>query len=136
MAQQMTIGRLAKAAGVAIDTVRYYERAGLMPEPPRRPSGYRSYGAEHLQRLRFIIRAKSLGFSLDEVTELLSLSGQRASGVAGVRATASARLAELDGRIAELQKVRSALAELVECCPGEGAAQACPILQALSGERT
>jgi MerR family transcriptional regulator, copper efflux regulator len=128
----LTIGRLAQGAGVAIDTVRFYEREGLLPEPRRRPSGYREYDSTSVARLRFIRRAKELGFTLDEIRDLLALSADRHGGVEGVRERAAARLAAIDARIAELQRVRDGLAALVDACPGHGAPDTCPILKALS----
>lgn len=127
----LTIGAVAKRAGVAIDTIRYYEREGLLPEPLRRPSGYRSYGDGTVARLCFIRRAKALGFTLEEIRDLLALSADRHRGVEGVRQRAQRRLAEIEARIAELQRVRAGLAELVEACPGHGAPEQCPILRAL-----
>ena len=134
MAHSLTISRLAKSSGVGIDTVRYYERNGLLPEPPRRASGYRASREEDVQRLRFIRRAKLLGFSLDEIRGLLDLSAQNEQGVPGVHATAAARLTELDTRIAELQRVRDGLRQLVDACPGHGKPHECPILKALIGD--
>jgi MerR family copper efflux transcriptional regulator len=128
----LTIGRIAQSAGVAIDTIRFYEREGLLPEPRRRPSGYREYDQATVSRLRFIRRAKDLGFTLDEIRELLALSADRHGGVEGVRERAAARLLAIDERIAELQRVRSGLSELVEACPGHGAPEDCPILKALA----
>jgi MerR family copper efflux transcriptional regulator len=136
MAQSLTISRLAKATGVGIDTVRYYERNGLLPEPPRRASGYRAYRDEDVQRLRFIRRAKQLGFSLEEIRGLLELSVQNEQGVPGVHATAAARLAELDARIEELERVRNGLRQLVDACPGHGTPHECPILKALTDGET
>ncbi|SEJ48476.1 heavy metal-responsive transcriptional regulator [Frateuria terrea] len=130
----LTIGAVAKRAGVAIDTIRYYEREGLLPEPTRRPSGYRSYGEGTVAQLRFIRRAKNLGFTLEEIRELLALSADRQRGVKAVRQRAQRRLADIEARIAELERVRAGLAELVEACPGHGAPEQCPILRALSGE--
>lgn len=134
MSRSLTISRLAAAAGVGIDTVRYYERAGLLPEPPRRASGYRAYREEDVQRLRFIRRAKHLGFTLEEIASLLQLSADHERGVGGVHAAAAARLSDLDARIAELQRVRDGLRQLVDACPGHGAPNECPILNALTGE--
>ena len=128
----LTIGRVAQSAGVAIDTIRFYEREGLLPEPRRRPSGYREYDSGTVARLRFIRRAKDLGFTLEEVRELLALSADRHGGVEGVRERAAARLHAIEARIAELQRVRDGLAELVEACPGHGAPEDCPILKALA----
>ncbi|HVI55129.1 MAG TPA: heavy metal-responsive transcriptional regulator [Luteibacter sp.] len=128
----LTIGRIAQSAGVAIDTIRFYEREGLLPEPRRRPSGYREYDQATVSRLRFIRRAKDLGFTLDEIRELLALSADRHGGVEGVRERAAARLLAIDERIAELQRVRDGLSELVDACPGHGSPEDCPILKALT----
>ncbi len=128
----MSIGQLAQRAEVAIDTVRYYERSGLLAPAARLPSGYRRYGAAELKRLRFIRRAKVLGFSLEDIRDLLSL-GER-SDVASIRAVAARKQAEVDARIAELQRIRDGLGTLVAACPGHGRAEACPILNALAGE--
>ena len=133
----LTISRLAERAGVGIDTVRYYERAGLLPAPPRRASGYRDYPADAVQRLRFIRRAKELGFTLTEIGELLELSDPRSDGKRGMRAVkraAETKLAVVDHKLAELSRVRDGLHQLIEACPGHGPLQGCPILQALSGE--
>jgi len=127
---QLSIGQLARHAGVAIDTVRYYERNGLLHPANRLASGYRRYSESELKRLRFIRRAKVLGFSLDEVRELLELGSQ--DSVAGIRQAAQAKLADLDRRLAELERIRQGLRELVEACPGHGRADACPILAALN----
>lgn len=131
----MKIGALAREAGVAIDTVRYYERLGLLPLPQRSASGYRQYGHEDAARLRFIRRAKALGFTLDEIRELLDLSGRREVDMAGMKAAAIQKLAGIDGKLAELQRVRTGLEALVASCPGHGALEHCPILDALAGER-
>jgi len=130
----LTIGAVAKRVGVAIDTIRYYEREGLLPEPRRRASGYRSYDDASIAQLRFIRRAKNLGFTLEEIRQLLALSQDRRKGVAAVKQRAQLRLVALDARIAELQRVRDGLAQLVESCPGHGAPDHCPILQALTNE--
>lgn len=129
----MTIGRLAEQAGVAIDTIRYYERKGLLPEPLRRASGYREYAAADVERLRFIRRAKDLGFSLAEIGELLSLTAQRGSDMRGVKRKAEERLAQVEHKIRELQRVRRGLKSLIAVCPGHGELDACPIVAALAG---
>jgi MerR family copper efflux transcriptional regulator len=126
-----TIGAIAKRVGVAIDTIRYYEREGLLPQPARRASGYRSYDDSAIAQLLFIRRAKSLGFTLDEIRDLLALSADRQRGVRAVKQRALQRLAAIDTRIAELQRVRDGLEQLVEACPGHGAPEQCPILRAL-----
>lgn len=128
----MTIGRLAKHVGVNIDTIRYYERNGLLPEPVRRASGYREYEAADVSRLRFILRAKQLGFTLAEIGELLSLSADR--DVRGVKRRAEERLEHVEHKIKELQRVRKGLKTLIDACPGHGDLESCPIVAALSGE--
>jgi MerR family transcriptional regulator, copper efflux regulator len=128
------IGALAKRGGVGIDTVRYYERSGLLSPRTRLASGFRRYGALELARLRFIRRAQALGFTLNEVRELLALSSKR--DVARVKRAAQAKLADVDKRIAALERVRLGLANLIEACPGHGRAADCPILNALGAEVT
>lgn len=130
----MTIGAAARRAGVGIDTIRYYEREGLLPAPIRRLSGYRVYDAHAIERLRFIRRAKDLGFTLGEIRELLALSADRERGVRGVKQRAESRLAEVEQRIRELQGVRRGLKQLIGACPGHGKLEACPILRALVEE--
>src|SRR6185312_7994927 len=95
----LTIGAVAKRVGVAIDTIRYYEREGLLPEPERRASGYRSYREGTIAQLRFIRRAKDLGFTLEEIRELLALSADRQRGVKAVKRRAQQRLAAIEQRI-------------------------------------
>jgi len=124
------IGQLAKRSGVPIDTVRHYERIGLLKPATRLASGYRRYGEAEQKRLRFIRRAKALGFTLDEVQELLALSAGR--NVQSIRKAAAARLADVERRIEELSRVRDSLRQLIAACPGHGRAEACPILNALS----
>lgn len=126
------IGELAKRAGVGIDTVRYYERSGLLAPHARLPSGYRRYRELEVAQLRFIRRAQALGFTLTEIKALLKLSAQR--DVTRVKRSAQAKLADIDRRISELQRVREGLAELVAKCPGHGRASDCPILLALGTE--
>ena len=126
----LTISQLAQRAEVPIDTIRYYERNQLIAEPPRRPSGYRQYPEETVQRLRFIRRAKNLGFTLEEIAELLDLSSQR--NVAAVKRSAQQKLLDVEHKIAELSRIRDGLEKLVKTCPGHGRAEACPILSALT----
>jgi MerR family transcriptional regulator, copper efflux regulator len=132
--ESIGIGALAKRAGVGIDTVRYYERAGLLTPQSRLSSGYRRYSELELARLRFIRRAQALGFTLKEVRELLSLSALR--DVGRVKRSAQTKLTDVERRIAELEKVRAALAKLIAACPGHGRAADCPILRALGGDGT
>lgn len=128
----LSIGQLAESAGVAVDTVRYYERHGLLQPAGRLASGYRRYGEAELKRLRFIRRAKALGFTLEDVRVLLTLSAQR--NVAKVKRAAQAKLDDVEARIAELERVRGGLRKLIAACPGHGRAEACPILNALNDE--
>jgi MerR family transcriptional regulator, copper efflux regulator len=127
--QEVGIGELAKRAGVGVDTVRYYERSGLLSPHTRLASGYRRYRDLEVVRLRFIRRAQALGFSLKEVKALLKLSAQ--SNVEQVKRSAQEKLSDVDRRIAELQRVREGLAKLIAQCPGHGRAEDCPILRAL-----
>lgn len=123
------IGQLAKLAAVRIDTVRYYERNGLIEPQTRLASGYRRYGELEVARLRFIRRAQALGFTLREVRELLALSARR--DIAKVRRTAQAKLADVEQRIAALQSMRDGLSALIDACPGRGRPAECPILKGL-----
>ena len=131
----MKIGEIAKRSGIGIETIRFYEREGLLPEPERRPSGYRQYDESTVERLEYVRRAKELGFTLAEIRELLALSTDRERGVRGVKVRAEARLTEVDRRIRELQQVRRGLKHLIAACPGHGPLDRCPILTAL-GEET
>lgn len=126
--QTLTIGKLAKHSGVGIDTVRFYEREGLLPKAARTHSGYRLYTFNDVDRLRFIRRAKALGFSLEEIAELLSLNAAKGSR-ASVKKLAQQRLAGLDRKLAELTAIRDALAVLVKRCSGVGPLQGCPIIE-------
>jgi MerR family copper efflux transcriptional regulator len=126
------IGAMAKRAGVSVDTVRYYEKSGLLAPQARRPSGYRRYGDLELSRLRFIRRAQALGFTLKDIRDLLGLSKLR--DVARVKRAAERKLIEVEQKISALQRVRAGLSELVAACPGHGQANECPILKALASE--
>ena len=126
------IGQLAKRGGVGIDTVRYYERNGLLTPRTRLASGYRRYGGIELARLRFIRRAQGLGFTLKEIKQLLALSAQR--DVGRVKRSAQTKLAGVKARIDALERVRDGLAKLIAACPGHGRATDCPILRALTDE--
>ena len=112
--ESLTIGGLAQAAGVNVETVRYYERRGLIDEPPRSPSGYRQYSPADVWRLRFIGRAKRLGFTLGEISEMIGTSGRQSA--AGVLGAARAKLASVDERQRELVEMRRRLEQLVELC--------------------
>jgi MerR family mercuric resistance operon transcriptional regulator len=127
----MRTGELAGRAGVNVETLRYYERRGLVEQPPRTPGGYRNYPAAAVEMLRFIKRAQQLGFTLDEVAELLHLDAGGPDGCDTARALAQARQADLDARIADLQRMRDGLAELIETCARPRHDRRCPLLAAL-----
>lgn len=131
--ETIRIGRLAELSGVSVDTVRYYEREGLLPEPSRRASGYREYSEIDVDRLRFVRRAKELGFRLGEIAELLALTDDRHADMNGVKRKAENRLDQVEARIAELQRVRRGLKKLIAACPGQGELDRCPIVAALIG---
>ncbi len=122
-----TIGGLAKAAGVGVETIRYYQRRGLLPEPPRPPGEIRRYSADDVKRLQFIRRAQAAGFTLEEIGELLALD--RTDDRSRIRALATERLASLDLRIAELERARAALEHLRSTC-ASGSKGPCPIIEA------
>jgi Hg(II)-responsive transcriptional regulator len=130
----LSIGELARAAGIGVETVRFYERQGLIPDPPRRASGYRMYPPGAIDRLRFIRRARDLGFSLSEINDLLSLAGQPEGDRGRVKRIAEGKLAEVEGRIRDLQNVRTVLAHLTAQCSGHGPVHDCPIIESLTGE--
>lgn len=128
----MRIGELARCAEVGVDTVRYYERQGLLPPPARLASGYRRYGQSDVARLRFVRRAKTLGFTLVEIRELLALSGRHEDDMGGLKTAASEKLADVEAKLVELTRIRDGLQTLVTSCPGHGALEQCPILNALT----
>lgn len=132
--QTLTIGQLAERAGVGVETVRFYERKGLLEEPDRRASGYRQYDESVASRLRFIRRAKGLGFTLKEIKDLLELRLDPSTTCADVKSRADAKIADIDSRIQTLQRMKRALETLAEECRGQGKSSECPILDALDGE--
>lgn len=127
----MRTGEVASRAGVNIQTLRYYERRGLLPEPPRRASGYRTYGTEAVEIVRFIKRAQGLGFTLGEVETLIELMAGGPDDCDQVRDLALGRLGELDQRIADLQAMRDSLVQLVATCHLPRTKRRCPFMAAL-----
>ncbi|MGQ0544486.1 MAG: Hg(II)-responsive transcriptional regulator [Betaproteobacteria bacterium] len=127
----LTIGKVAAAAGVNVETVRYYPRCGLLPQPPRPPGGVRRYSAETVARLRFIKRAQELGFSLAEVRRLLALGDPQSCGKA--RALAAGKLALVRGRLADLVRLERMLASLIRRCDAAKGKVCCPIIDSLTG---
>ncbi len=133
----MRSGEVAARSGVNLQTLRYYERRGILPEPSRQPSGYRAYGADVVDVVRFIKRAQALGFTLDEIEALLGLAAGGPASCETARALATAKVAELDDRIAALSGMRAALLRLVETCDEPPRSRTCPLIAALqpSGAR-
>ena len=129
-----TIGKLAVAAGVGIETVRYYQRRGILAEPKRANGGFRAYDHSHVECLQFIRRALDLGFSLDDAAELVTLS--RLANRKKLRAVARARAAEIRQRMTKLSAVAHALEHLADCCEHTPAGEACPIVAALTDDAT
>ena len=132
----MKTGELARQASVNVETLRFYERKGLLPKPPRRNSGYREYPPESVQRLRFIKRAQELGFSLAEIKELLTLRVMRGTTCGQVRERAQEKVVDVQQKISDLRTIEAALAKLVKSCSGRGPASRCPILDHLDEVQT
>ena len=130
----LTISRLARLGGVNLETIRYYERQGLLAKPPRTASGYRLFPQEASRRLRFIKRAQELGFSLREIRNLLSLRMRPGTGRAEIRARAHAKIADVDQKIRTLSAIKQALRTLTDRCDGCGPIGECPILESLDHE--
>ena len=130
----MTIGQMARSAGASVETIRFYEREGLLEHPARSASGYRNYPPEAVARLRMIRQAKELGFSLNEIRELLALRVAPGKSCSDVRARAERKIADIDQRIAALKRMKAALARLAAACAGRGPTSECPILEALESE--
>lgn len=132
--KSLTIGRLATEAGINLETVRYYEREGLMPKPPRTPSGYRLFPPDAAQRLRFIKRAQEIGFSLKEIRELLALRVSPRTSSAEIRKRAKAKIKDVEGKIKSLESMRQSLRKLTNACDGCGPISECPIIESLEGK--
>jgi len=128
----MQIGEASRATGVSAKMIRHYESIGLIPAAERRESNYRDYDAEDVHRLGFIRRARDLGFSIDEIRDLLKLWGDRRRSSRDVKALTLAHIAELDQKIALLGEMRTTLAHLADCCDGNGRPD-CPIIDSLAG---
>lgn len=131
MPTELLIGELADAVGVGVETIRFYEREGLLPEPPRSDAGYRLYDPQAVRRIRFIRRAKDLGFTLSETKDLLELRVKDTSACDDVADRARRKIATVEERIRELHRVRRVLQDLVEACVARAETSECPILDAL-----
>lgn len=132
----MLIGELARAAGVGVETLRFYEREGLLSEPPRSAAGYRLYGNGAVRTVRFILRAKQLGFTLSETSELLQLRVTDTTRCGDVRTAARDKIADVESRMRELGRIRNALQSLVDACEANQETRDCPILDALDEPET
>lgn len=127
----LTTGALASQGGVNLETVRYYERRGLLPKPPRTLAGYRTFDLEAVRRLRFIKQAQGLGFSLKEIKELLALRVDPRTSCADVRRRAEEKIADIEEKLRALRTMKRVLVRLAAACRGRGPVSACPILEAL-----
>jgi MerR family mercuric resistance operon transcriptional regulator len=128
---RLTIGALSEQTEVNIETIRYYERIGILPNPPRSAGGHRLYADEHTQRLLFIRRARQLGFSLEQVRELLGLSSGRRLACAKVKSITEQHIADIRRRVRDLQRLERVLSGMAAQCRGDELAD-CPILEALA----
>ncbi|REJ87834.1 MAG: heavy metal-responsive transcriptional regulator [Planctomycetota bacterium] len=128
----LTIGQVAQKSGVNIETVRFYEREALLPKADRSASGYRQFDESTIDRLTFIQRAKELGFTLNEIKELLALRVEPSSRCADVKSRAEAKIADIDDKIRTLRRMKNALVKLTGECDGRGSTSECPILDALN----
>lgn len=129
----LTIGKVAKSAGLGIETVRFYEREGLITPLARTESNYRLYADDGIIRLRFIKRAKALGFTLREIKELLFLRVDPDATKGDVKEQIEEKITDIKQRIKDLKKIQKTLETLDDCCDGHGSAEECPILAALEG---
>lgn len=129
--QGLTVGEVAQRAAVNLQTIRFYEREGLLPKPPRTASNYRVYSEDAIRRVRFIKRAQELGFSLKDIRELLALRARPGTRCADVRLQATAKLQDIEEKIGTLRRMRRALTKLIGECSGKGPVSECPILEAL-----
>lgn len=128
----LSIGNVAKATGIKVVTIRYYEQIGLLPEPARTEGNYRAYGAEHVRQLRFIRRCRDLGFTLDQVRDLLRLSLQRSQECNEVDRITMRHLAHIEEKVSDLNRLAEELRRLSTCCRGNGLIADCRIIEALS----
>lgn len=128
---QMTIGQVARQTGVSVETIRYYEKEGLVDEPERNPSGYRQYPAETIKRILFIQRAKAIGFTLREIHDLLSIQEKPEACCGDLLSRAESKMAEIEAKINELQRMKNALQMLTTECVSDNGLDNCPILDAL-----
>ena len=130
----LKIGEVAERSGVNLQTILYYERQKLLPEPQRLPSGYRMFPEQTVSRIRFIKRAQELGFSLAEIGDLLSIQVDPNKECAKVKRLAEAKLADIEEKIRTLKAMKHVLSELTKLCPGQGPSSECPILESIDAK--
>ncbi len=130
----LRIGQIAEEAGVTVETIRFYESQALIPQAPRSPSGYRLYTPDAVKRVRFIQRAKELGFSLNDIQSLLELRNKPGVTCAAIKSQAVSKIAEVDDKIRDLTNIRDALSDLADRCASESNLSECPILDALDDD--
>lgn len=132
MMTELTISKAARNAGVGVETIRFYERKGLIEQPLKpQDGGYRTYPIETVQRIKFVRQAQEIGFSLGEIEELLSLRADPSADCSDVRERAAAKLEEVNRKMEQLEQIRAALDKLIAACPGRGALRACSIMESL-----
>ncbi len=127
----MTISRAARKVGVGVETIRFYERKGLIAQPKRPERGFRVYPDDAVQRIRFIRQAQEIGFSLREIEDLLGLRADPGSDCADIRERAVTKLEDVEDKIRQLRRIRGALKQVIAACPGQGALAGCSIIEAL-----
>ncbi len=130
----ISTSELAKQGGINLESIRFYEKQGLLPKPPRTASGYRVFSADSVRRVRFIKRAQELGFSLREIKELLALRLDPDTRCVDVRQRAEEKLGDIEQKIRDLQRMKKTLTRLAAACPGRGASSECPILESLDSQ--
>ena len=131
--ESMTTGQVAREAGVNVETIRFYERKGLIKDPPRRESGYRQYPLRVVNRIRFIKRAQELGFSLKEIEELLDLRAEGQDACPDVQERAEAKILDIKNKLHTLDRMKTVLEKLIDECSHHMPEDACPILESLEG---
>lgn len=131
---ELTVGKLADITGVNIETIRFYEKKGILPPPQRKPSGYRLYAKEDIKRVQFIIHAKELGFSLREIKELMELRINADSNCNEVRRQTEIKISDIEKKISNLQRIHNVLTKLAGDCRTRGQTSDCPVLEALEAE--
>ncbi len=130
----MRIGKVAEQVGITVEAIRFYEKNGLVKPPKRNGSGYRDYPGDTVQHVSFIKRAKELGFSLKEIKELISLRSAHGATCGEVKKQAENKIADIDCKVEDLQRIKKALLKLVSVCPGQGPLSECPIIRSINIE--